>query len=176
VKPPAVGSPAAPVAARVDWSAVGALVSASRIPVIVKGVATAADAKAALDQNAKGIIVSNYGGVATRSSGTLILQLPVIVDAVAGRAPVLADGGFRRGTDILKALAFGAQAVVVSRPIVWGLAAYGADGVRGVVEMLQTELARFMAMCGKSRVDMLKRDVLRVHGIPTPVPASTMSR
>ena len=66
--------------------------------------------------------------------------------------PVLVDGSFRRGTDILKALAFGAQGVLIGRPVMWGLAAYGADGVQGVVEMLQTELARYMGMCGKSTI------------------------
>jgi 4-hydroxymandelate oxidase len=172
VKPPAMGSLAPPSAARVDWAAVGALVSASPVRVIVKGVVTPADAKAALQQHVHGIIVSNYGGVATGSGVTLVLQLPAVVDAVAGRVPVLVDGGFRRGTDILKALAFGAQAVVVGRPIMWGLAAYGAAGVRGVIEMLQTELARYMAMCGRSRVEMLGRDLLRVHGV---TPSSTVS-
>jgi 4-hydroxymandelate oxidase len=158
VKPPVNGAAAAPTPARVDWAAVGRLAAGHRVPVIVKGVTTAADAKAALQQNVQGVIVSNHGG-----ADTLLLQLPAIVDAIAGRVPVLVDGGFRRGTDILKALAFGAQAVVIGRPVMWGLAAYGADGVRGVIEMLQTELARYTAMCGRSRLDMLKRDTLRVH-------------
>ena len=137
-----------------DWAAVGALASGSRVPVIVRGVMTAADAKAALRQNVQGVMVSDYAGVTAASGGTLTL-LPPIVDAVAGRVPVLVDGSFRRGTDILKALAFGAQAVAVGRPVMWGLAAYGADGVQGVLEMLQTELARYMAMCGRTR----RRDV-----------------
>jgi 4-hydroxymandelate oxidase len=76
------------------------------------------------------------------------------------------DGSFRRGTDILKALAFGAHAVLVGRPAMWGLAAYGADGVQGVVEMLQTELARYMGMCGKSNLKMLDRTLVKVHGVP----------
>jgi 4-hydroxymandelate oxidase len=147
---------------RVDWAAVGRLAAGSRAPVIVKGVMTTAEAKAALQQNVHGIVVSNYGRVTT-GGDTLVLELAAIVDATAGRVPVLIDGGFRRGTDILKALAFGAQAVVIGRPIMWGLAAYGAEGVQGVIEMLQTELARYMAMCGRSRVDLLRRDVLRVH-------------
>ena len=175
VKPPAIGSAAPPSAARVDWAAVGALASSSRVPVIIKGVTTPADANAALKLNGGGVIVSNYGGVTTRSGSTLILELPAIVDAVAGRVPVLVDGGFRRGTDILKALAFGAQAVAVGRPVMWGLAAYGADGVRGVIEMLQTELARYMAMCGRTRVEALRRDVLRVHGATAPTSTSTVS-
>jgi 4-hydroxymandelate oxidase len=158
VRPPAKGSlPVLPTTTRVNWATVGALASGNRIPVIVKGVTSASDAKAALEQNVQGIVVSNYGGDA------LVLQLPAIVDAVAGRIPVLVDGGFRRGTDILKALAFGAKSVIIGRPVMWGLAAYGADGVRGVIEMLQTELARYMAMCGRSRVEMLGRDVLRVQ-------------
>ena len=83
---------------------------------------------------------------------------------------MLVDGSFRRGTDILKALAFGAQGVLVGRPVMWGLAAYGEAGVQGVVEMLQTELARYMGMCGKSTLKMLDRTVVKVHG---PMPANT---
>jgi 4-hydroxymandelate oxidase len=152
---------------------VAALASGSRAPVIVKGVTTPAEAKAAIERNVKGVIVSSYGRGAPSSDNTLVLQLSAIVDAVGGRVPVLVDGGFRRGTDILKALAFGAQAVLVGRPVMWGLAAYGADGVRGVIEMLQTELARFMAMSGRSRVEMLGRDVLRVHAVPEPSPKAS---
>jgi len=162
-------SSAAPTATRIDWTAVAALASGSRVPILVKGVTTAEDAKAALQHNVQGIIVSNYGGLVGPRGAALVLELPAIVDAVAGKVPVLVDGSVRRGTDILKALAFGAQAVVVGRPVMWGLAAYGADGVQGVIEMLQTELARYMAMCGRSNVKMLGRDMLRVHaaGIPS---------
>ena len=170
VKPPEHGSPlAAPTAARIEWAAVAALASGSRVPVIVKGVTTAEDAKVALQHNVQGIVVSNYGGLVAPRGDALVLQLPAIVDAVAGRVPVVVDGSFRRGTDILKAIAFGAQAVLVGRPVMWGLAAYGAEGVQGVIEMLQTELARYMAMCGRSNVRMLGRDMLRVHaaGIPS---------
>ena len=92
-------------------------------------------------------------------------------DAPEGtKAPVLVDGSFRRGTDVLKALAFGAQGVIVARPVMWGLAAYGDAGVQGVMEMLQTELARYMGMCGKSTIKMLDRSVVKVHG---PMPAKT---
>jgi len=96
-----------------------------------------------------------------------VLTLPAIVDTVGGRVPVLVDGSFRRGTDILKALAFGARGVLVARPAMWGLAAYGADGVRGIVEMLQTELARYMAMCGRPHLKMLDRSLLRLHRAAT---------
>jgi len=91
------------------------------------------------------------------------LNLAAIVDAVGGTVPVLVDGSFRRGTDIFKALAFGAKAVLVGRPVMWGLAAYGAEGVQSVVEMLQTELARYMAMCGRVNLAMLDRSALQVH-------------
>jgi len=86
---------------------------------------------------------------------------------------VLVDGSFRRGTDVLKALAFGAQGVIVARPVMWGLAAYGDAGVQGVVEMLQTELARYMGMCGKPNIKALDRTVVKVHG-PLPAKTSTM--
>ena len=130
---------------------------------MIKGITTPGAARLAVQHGADGIIVSNYGGPVGPGTDAPILTLPHIVDAVDGKVPVLVDGSFRRGTDILKALAFGARSVLVGRPAMWGLAAYGADGVQGVVEMLQTELARYMGMCGKSRVGMLDRTILRVH-------------
>jgi 4-hydroxymandelate oxidase len=133
----------------------------------VKGIRSAADALAVLQHGADGIIVSNFDGMLT-SKDAPILELPKIVDAVAGKVPVLVDGSFRRGTDILKALAFGAQGVVVARPVMWGLAAYGADGVQTVVEMLQTDFARYMGLCGKSNLKKLDRTVLKVHGPSRP--------
>ena len=129
----------------------------------MKGIATAEDAKLALQHHVQGLVVSSYSAKRSADGDGSILSLPSIVDAVGGRAVVLADGSFRRGTDIIKALAFGAQAVMVGRPVMWGLAAYGAAGVQGVLEMLQTELARYMAMCGKPSVAALDRTVLRVH-------------
>jgi 4-hydroxymandelate oxidase len=149
--------------AKTDWAAIDALKRAVSVPVIVKGITTPGAARLALQHGVHGIIVSNYGGRAGPGADALILTLPNIVDAVDGKVPVLVDGSFRRGTDILKALAFGARSVLVGRPAMWGLAAYGADGVQGVVEMLQTELARYMGMCGKSHVEMLDRTILTVH-------------
>jgi 4-hydroxymandelate oxidase len=86
-----------------------------------------------------------------------------VVQAVGDQVPVLVDGSFRRGTDILKALAFGAKGVLIGRPVMWGLAAYGADGVQGVVEMLQTELARYMCMCGRPSLAAVDPSLVRVH-------------
>jgi 4-hydroxymandelate oxidase len=148
---------------RVDWTAVDAITKGISVPVLVKGLTTPDEARLALKHGVHGLIVSNYGGLAGPVKDAPILALPAIVDAVQGAVPVLVDGSVRRGTDILKALALGAQAVLVGRPPIWGLAAYGASGVQGVVEMLQTELARYMGMCGVSTVKALDRSVLRVH-------------
>ena len=89
------------------------------------------------------------------------LVLPAVADAVNGRVPILVDGSFRRGTDVLKGLALGATAVLVARPPMWGLAAYGAEGVQTVVEILQTELARNMAMSGRPTISMIDRELVR---------------
>ncbi len=162
--PSAPGTRAAATVATVDWASLSALKRGVSVPVLVKGIATPEMARLALLNGADGIVVSTYGLVAS-SKQAPILALPNIVDAVGGKVPVLVDGSFRRGTDILKALAFGAQGVLVGRPIMWGLAAYGADGVQGVVEMLQTELARYMGMCGKSNLKVLDRTMVKVHGL-----------
>jgi len=163
--PVASGTRRSAVAAKVDWPAVDALKQGLNVPVLVKGIATPEAAQVALLHGVDGIIVSNYGGLAGPGTEAVVLTLPAIVDAVSGKVPVLVDGSFRRGTDILKALAFGAESVLVARPPMWGLAAYGADGVQGIVEMLQTELARYMAMSGKTHLKMLDRTMLRVHGV-----------
>ena len=162
--------PATPVSARIDWAAVDAVVKGTSLPVIVKGVTHPQDAKEAVARGAKGVVVSNYrGGDAAALAGTLLLVAPV-VQAVGDQIPVLVDGSFRRGTDILKALALGAKGVLIGRPVMWGLAAYGADGVQGVVEMLQTELARYMCMCGRPSLAAVDPSVVRVHA-----PLSTVS-
>jgi 4-hydroxymandelate oxidase len=113
------------------------------------------------------VVVSNWRGGNPALAGTLLLIEPV-VQAVGGQVPVLADGSLRRGTDIVKALGLGARGVLVGRPVMWGLAAYGADGVQGVVEMLQTELARYMCMCGRPTLASVDASLVRVHApLPT---------
>jgi isopentenyl diphosphate isomerase/L-lactate dehydrogenase-like FMN-dependent dehydrogenase len=154
---------AKPTSTGINWATFENMKKGVTVPVLVKGIASPADATAALARGAQGIIVSNYGGLLA-SKEALILELPRIVDTVAGKVPVLVDGSFRRGTDVIKALAFGAQGVIVSRPAMWGLAGYGADGVRTVVELLQTELSRYMGMCGKSNLKALDRTLVKVHG------------
>ncbi len=167
------GGPTIPASARIDWSAVDTVVKGTSLPVIVKGITSPQDAKEAVARGVKGVVVSNYrGGNAAALTGTLLLIAPV-VQTVGDQIPVLVDGSFRRGTDILKALAFGAKGVLIGRPVMWGLAAYGADGVQGVVEMLQTELARYMAMCGRPSLAAVNSSLVRVHA---PLPAASNNR
>ncbi len=145
-----------------DWDAVAGLAEAVEVPVVVKGIMSAASAETALAAGAQGLVVSNHGGLVDRGAGTLAIDmLPAVADAVAGRAPILVDGSFRRGTDVLKGLALGATAVMAARPPMWGLAAYGAEGVQAVVEILQTELARNMAASGRPTIAMIDRALVR---------------
>jgi 4-hydroxymandelate oxidase len=154
--------------AHIDWAGVDAVVKATALPVIVKGITSPQDAKQAVAHGAKGVVVSNYrGGAVAALPGTLLMVAPV-VQAVGDQVPVLVDGSFRRGTDIVKALALGAKGVLIGRPVMWGLAAYGADGVQGVVEMLQTELARYLCMCGRPSLAAVDSSLVRVHAaLPT---------
>jgi 4-hydroxymandelate oxidase len=162
------GSRAA-TASSINWSAVDAIRQNVTLPVIVKGITTPAEATSALQHNVQGIIASNFGGLLTNKDA-MILALPNIVDAVGGKVPVLTDGSFRRGTDIFKALAFGAKGALLGRPVMWGLAAYGEAGVQSVVEMAQTELGRYMGMCGRPNLKALDRTAVKVHG---PIPTRT---
>ena len=130
------------------------------LPVLVKGVLRGDDARACVGAGAQGIVVSNHGGRQLDTAVATADALPEVVQAVAGDVPVLADGGIRRGTDVVKALALGAEAVLVGRPVVWGLATGGADGVRGVLETLTEELARALALCGGTTVADLTADLL----------------
>jgi isopentenyl diphosphate isomerase/L-lactate dehydrogenase-like FMN-dependent dehydrogenase len=149
-----------------EWSAVDAMRRAVAVPVVVKGIASVDDARAALAAGAQAIVVSRYGQAGTPGRPAALDVLPAVVNAVEDRVPVLVDGGFRRGTDIMKALAFGARAVLVGRPVMWGLAAYGADGVQAVIEMLQTELGRVMGCCGTPNLAAITRSHIKVH-MPT---------
>lgn len=131
-----------------NWSYIGRLKKLTRMKLLIKGIDTAADARLARENGADGIIVSNHGGRAAETLRSTIETLPEIVDAIGGRIPVLIDGGFRRGTDIFKALALGARAVGIGRPYIFGLAAFGQAGVERVLEILRAELALTMRQCG----------------------------
>jgi isopentenyl diphosphate isomerase/L-lactate dehydrogenase-like FMN-dependent dehydrogenase len=129
------------------------------LPVVVKGILTAEDARLACEHGAAAVVVSNHGGRQLDGVQASVEALAEVVDAVAGRAEVLLDGGVRRGTDVLKALALGAQAVLIGRPMVWGLAVAGEDGVKHVLELLRGELELGLALLGCCS----PADVTRAH-------------
>lgn len=142
------------------WETVEWLREAAGIPVLLKGVVTADDARLAVEHGAAGIIVSNHGGRQLDTAEPTLHALPRVVEAVAGRVPVLVDGGVRRGTDVLKALALGATAVLIGRPYLWGLAVDGQAGVERVVRTLVAELERAMALTGRRSLAELDRELL----------------
>jgi 4-hydroxymandelate oxidase len=117
---------------------------------VLKGILHSEDALIAIDHGANAIMVSNHGGRQLDGAPATIDQLPSIAALVNGRIPVLLDGGVRRGADVVKALARGATAVGIGRPVMWGLAAGGQDGVRHMLEILRNELDHTLALCGAS--------------------------
>ncbi|TLZ94545.1 MAG: alpha-hydroxy-acid oxidizing protein [Methanobacteriota archaeon] len=145
----------------VTWRDIAWLRSLTSLPLVLKGIMTAEDATLAVENRANGIVVSNHGGRQLDSTLGTLDALPDIVAAVHGRAEVYLDGGIRRGTDVLKALALGARAVFVGRPILWGLALGGADGVRAVLQHLRTELELAMALAGRSDVSQIDRSLIQ---------------
>ena len=144
------------------WESLSWLRSITSLPILVKGILTAEDAVLAVERGVAGIIVSNHGGRQLDTALASIDALPEIVEAVTGRCEVYLDGGIRRGTDILKALALGARAVLVGRPILWGLAANGAQGVFQVLEILRKELELSMALAGHPTLDSIDRTLLKI--------------
>jgi len=130
------------------WRDLEWLRSVSRLPVLVKGILTAEDAVLAVEAGAKGVVVSNHGGRQLDGVAAALDALPEVVEAVGDRGVVLMDSGVRRGTDVVKALALGAQAVLAGRAPLWGLAVDGADGVQRVLELLREEIALALALCG----------------------------
>jgi isopentenyl diphosphate isomerase/L-lactate dehydrogenase-like FMN-dependent dehydrogenase len=148
--------------ARTDWSEIEKVRKSESLPVILKGVLSAADAVAAVERGVAGIVVSNYRPGVEGLVAPLDV-LPSIAKAVGKQVPVLLDGGIRRGADVIKALALGAKAVLVARPVIWGLATHGEAGVRTVLEMLQTGMARDMAMLGKRTPAEVGPESIKVH-------------
>jgi isopentenyl diphosphate isomerase/L-lactate dehydrogenase-like FMN-dependent dehydrogenase len=144
------------------WKSLSWLRSITRLPILLKGILTAEDAQLAIEHGMDGIIVSNHGGRQLDTALASIEALPEIVEAVAGRCEVYFDGGIRRGTDILKALALGARAVLVGRPILWGLAVDGAEGAYHVLEMLRKELELAMALSGRPTLKSIDRTLLKM--------------
>jgi 4-hydroxymandelate oxidase len=147
----------------VNWDTLQNLRESVKVPFLLKGIMNAEDAQNAVKLGFDAVIVSNHGGVFAQGLSEPIEALPAVADAVAGKIPVLIDGGFRRGTDVLKALALGARAVLVGRPVMWGLAAYGAEGVQTVLQLMQSELARGMALSGKPSISAVDRNLVKIH-------------
>jgi 4-hydroxymandelate oxidase len=152
----AVGGPVAATAAEIadqfdpalSWRDVELLAAESNVPLLVKGILTAEDARLARDHGAAGVVVSNHGGRQLDGVPASLDALPEIVDAVGDELEVLVDGGIRRGTDVIVALALGARAVLVGRPVLWGLAVDGEEGVYRVLGLIRAELERALALCG----------------------------
>ena len=142
------------------WHDVAWLLAETRLPVILKGILHPDDAREATRQGVAGLIVSNHGGRTLDAAPPTAEMLPRIADVLAGHLPMLVDGGIRRGTDVLKAIALGASAVLVGRPYVFGLANAGAQGVAHVIRLLRDELEIAMALCGVATLDDLPADLL----------------
>ena len=159
----AADAPAGPMDIRdsaATWADVDWLAANVRLPVVIKGIMIGEDGRHAADNGAKAVIVSNHGTRYLDTTFTTIEALPEIVEAADDKIEVYMDGGIRRGTDILKALALGARAVLIGRPLFWGLAVNGEAGVSAVLEMLRDELDASMGMCGRPTIDSIDRDVI----------------
>ncbi len=149
-----------PILGSFTWEAIEWLLSLTRLPVLLKGIMNPDDAAIAVRTGAAGIVVSNHGGRCLDTLPASINALEPVVKKVAGRVPVLVDGGIRRGTDVLKAIALGATAVLIGRPYVYGLAVNGDEGVAKVVNILRNEFQMAMALTGRATIKSIDRSVL----------------
>ena len=139
------------------WDFVKRLRDTTTMKLIIKGIVTREDAQLAVEHGVDGLIVSNHGGRAEESSRSTIECLTDVIEGAAGRIPVLIDGGFRRGTDVFKALALGASAICIGRPYLWGLAAFGQPGVETVLDLLRRELQTIMRQAGTTSIEKITR-------------------
>ena len=144
-----------------SWQHIEWLRRTTELKIVLKGVMHPADARLAVEAGVDALVVSNHGGRQLDTVPAAIELLPAIRDTVAGRIPLIVDGGIRRGTDIVKALALGATAVAIGRPVFWGLAAAGEEGVTQVLEMLRSELVRSLTLCGCGAPGQVSPDLLR---------------
>lgn len=149
-----------PTREAVTWSDVDWLRSQTKLPILLKGILDPDDAKLALEHGAAGVIVSNHGARDLDTVAATIQALPAIADAVGGHCPLLLDGGIRRGTDVIKSIAFGASAVMVGRPYAFALAIEGADGVGRAIAILRQELETAMALLGCASIAGIDRSVI----------------
>jgi isopentenyl diphosphate isomerase/L-lactate dehydrogenase-like FMN-dependent dehydrogenase len=159
--PPGDGNDEDNDGAAITWEDLDWLHSITRLPLVPKGIVTAEDALLAVEHGASGILVSNHGGRQLDSVAATIDVLPEIAQAVSGRCELYLDGGVRRGTDVLKALALGARAIFIGRPVLWGLAVAGADGAQHVLELLRDELELAMALSGRPTLASVDGSLVR---------------
>jgi (S)-2-hydroxy-acid oxidase len=144
-------------APNLTWDSIRRMRDLTKMKIVLKGIVTREDAALCVEKGIDGIIVSNHGGRAEESGRSTMESLPEVVEAVGGKIPVLIDGGFRRGTDIFKALALGAKAVGIGRPYIWGLSAFGQAGVEKVLDILRGEFELVMRQAGATSLDQIKR-------------------
>ena len=143
-----------------NWDFVKRLRDTVTVKLLIKGIVTREDAQLAVEHGVDGLMVSNHGGRAEETLRPTIESLPEVIEGVSGKIPVIVDGGIRRGTDVFKALAFGASAVGIGRPHAWGLAAFGQPGVEAVLEILRRELRTIMRQAGTISVDKITRNYI----------------
>ena len=146
----------------ITWRELERLRNLTSLPLVLKGVRTAEDAHEAVERGVEGILVSTHGGRQLDMTMGAIEMVPEIVEASRGQAEVYVDSGVRRGSDVIKALALGAKAVAIGRPLFWGLALDGADGVHGVLELLREEISRALGYCGQTDVNNLESGVVQI--------------
>jgi 4-hydroxymandelate oxidase len=161
----AVGWAAMALQATLDWHDLEWLASISALPVIPKGILSPEDARIAIEAGAKAIVVSNHGGRQLDDVVATLDALPAVAQVAAGKAEVLVDGGIRRGTDVLKALALGARAVLLGRPVYWGLAVAGKSGVERVLQLIRGELELGFRLSGCMTVDDINRSLVVPGGL-----------
>jgi 4-hydroxymandelate oxidase len=150
-----------PDGAPATWADVGWLRTITGLPIVIKGILTAEDAALAASHGAQAIVVSNHGGRQLDGAVASIDALPEVVATLNGRCEVYLDSGIRRGTDVLKSLALGARAVLVGRPVLWGLAVNGSHGAAEILRLLQEELACAMALSGRPNITSIDRKLVR---------------
>lgn len=145
---------------KLNWKDVAWLCSITRLPVVLKGVLNPEDAAIATEAGVGGLIVSNHGARNLDTLPSTAQALPRVAERVNGKLPILVDGGIRRGTDVVKAIALGARAVLIGRPYLYALAVGGAEGVTRMLEILRTELLMAMALTGRTAIGKIDRSVL----------------
>ena len=160
----AIGALQGETSVKLNWDDVKRVRDMTRMKIVLKGIVAGEDASLAVKHGVDGLIVSNHGGHEDASGRGTIECLPEVLSGAAGKIPVLIDSGFRGGADVFKALALGATAVGIGRPHIWGLSAFGQEGVETVVAILRRELQAIMAQTGAASIAQIRHDSLVPRG------------